>query len=151
MDKHQVRQFSPIGEEPILEEGTAHCFNYTAITSTPSSSTLKTATPKKYNLRPKRFSFSTPKTPKMNRYSSCSNIKEWVELGKFCHKYLYTPKFSYLPKSHKLNKDTQIYYMSRDSSKVIFCLTFTIFKRCPHWFMFVFVKGVDYFRAYNYS
>ena len=83
MDKHQVRQFSPIGEEPILEEGTAHCFNYTTITSTPSSSTLKTATPKKYNLRPKRFSFSTPKTPKMSRYSSCSNIQEWVELGKF--------------------------------------------------------------------
>ena len=83
MDKHQVRQFSPIGEEPILEEGTAHCFNYTTITSTPSSSTLKTATPKKYNLRPKRFSSSTPKTPKMSRYSSCSNIQEWVELGKF--------------------------------------------------------------------
>ena len=101
MDKHQVRQFSPIGEEPILEEGTAHCFNYTTITSTPSSSTLKTATPKKYNLRPKRFSFSTPKTPKMSRYSSCSNIQEWVELGKFLRQLLFTPKLSCLPQGHK--------------------------------------------------
>ena len=88
MENHHVRQFSPIGEEPILEEDPCFAGNYTAITSTPSSSTLKTATPKKYNLRPKRFTFSTPKTPKVGRYASCSNLKEWVELGELSYHIL---------------------------------------------------------------
>ena len=120
MDKHQVRKFSPIGEEPILEEGTAHCFNYTAITSTPSSSTLKSATPKKYNLRPKRFSFSTPKTPKMSRYSSCSNIKEWVELGKFFFIFLQYRKVSCLPRSHKFKRYSNLLYETHVKSDLLF-------------------------------
>ena len=89
MEKHHVHQFSPIGEEPILEEEPSFTGNYTAITSTPSSSTLKTATPKKYNLRPKRFSFSTPRTPKVGRYASCSNLKEWVELGECSYAFYF--------------------------------------------------------------
>jgi len=81
---------APLQFSPIKEECSGSSINGN------SENLENCPTPTKYNLRPKRFSFSTPKVPKANRYSSCSNIQECFTLGKITIDKMIDPMTTHL-------------------------------------------------------
>ena len=117
--KITVPQFSPIKEEittiiPTSKNSTPGTPKRKGFLDLGVISESPRGSPR-YNLRPTRFApFSTPKTPKASRYSSCSNLQncsEWVTLGMY--HYVSKNSFQKRPKINlfKISKISIIPFM----------------------------------------